>query len=66
YLKFGEKFEQILLTQGENENRSIERTLDLGWTVLTQIPRDELLRVKQEYIEKYLNPILAGNPALRA
>ncbi|MDR2210564.1 MAG: V-type ATP synthase subunit B, partial [Spirochaetaceae bacterium] len=53
-----------LLTQGENENRSIERTLDLGWTVLTQIPRDELLRVKQEYIEKYLNPILADHPVL--
>ncbi|MDR3138675.1 MAG: V-type ATP synthase subunit B, partial [Treponema sp.] len=64
YLKFGEKFEQILLTQGENENRSIERTLDLGWTVLTQIPRDELLRVKQEYITKYLNPILAAHPVL--
>jgi V/A-type H+-transporting ATPase subunit B len=65
YLKFGEKFEQILLTQGENENRGIERTLDLGWTVLTQIPRDELLRVKQEYIGKYLNPILAENPLLQ-
>jgi V/A-type H+-transporting ATPase subunit B len=60
YLKFGEKLEQILLTQGEFENRSIDRTLDLGWKVLTEIPRDELLRIKPEFIEKYLNPILAA------
>ena len=54
YLKFGEKFEQLFLTQGEFENRSISRTLDLGWKALAEIPRDELLRVKQEFIEKYL------------
>ena len=59
YLKFGEKFEQIYLTQGEYENRSIENTLDLGWKVLKEIPRDELLRVKPELISKYLDPILA-------
>jgi V/A-type H+-transporting ATPase subunit B len=60
YLKFGEKFEQIYLTQSEFEDRSIGRTLDLGWQVLAEIPRDELLRVKQEFIEKYLNPVLAA------
>jgi V/A-type H+-transporting ATPase subunit B len=54
YLKFGEKFESIFLTQGEFENRDIDRTLDLGWKVLTEIPRDELLRVKPEFIAKYL------------
>jgi V/A-type H+-transporting ATPase subunit B len=54
YLKFGEKFEQDFLTQGERENRGIEETLDLGWKVLTEIPREELLRVKKEFIEKYL------------
>ena len=59
YLKFGEKFESVYLTQGEYENRDIGRTLDLGWKVLTEIPRDELLRVKQEHIKKYLEPILA-------
>jgi V/A-type H+-transporting ATPase subunit B len=61
YLKFGERFEQVFLTQNEFENRDIGRTLDLGWTVLTEIPRDELLRVKTEYIEKYLNPILKND-----
>ena len=59
YLKFGDKFEQIFLRQDEFENRDIGQTLDLGWKVLTEIPRDELLRVKQEYITKYLDPILA-------
>jgi V/A-type H+-transporting ATPase subunit B len=53
YLKFGEKFEQIFLTQGETENRDIGRTLDLGWKILTELPREDLLRVKQEFIEKY-------------
>jgi V/A-type H+-transporting ATPase subunit B len=58
YLKFGERFEQIFLSQGEYENRDIGRTLDLGWTVLAEIPEDELLRVNKDYIEKYLNPVL--------
>ncbi|MDR0401246.1 MAG: V-type ATP synthase subunit B, partial [Treponema sp.] len=62
YLKFGERFEQLFLSQSEYEDRDINRTLDLGWTVLAEIPRDELLRVKTEYIEKYLNPVLASLP----
>ena len=54
YLQFGERFEQVFLSQGETENRDIGRTLDLGWKVLSELPREELLRVKQEYIEKYM------------
>jgi V/A-type H+-transporting ATPase subunit B len=54
YLKFGEKFESVYLTQDENENRDIGRTLDLGWQVLAELPREELLRVNQEFIEKYV------------
>ena len=54
YLKFGEQFEQVFLSQGEYENRSIDKTLDLGWQVIASIPKEDLLRVKQEYIEKYL------------
>ena len=56
YLKFGERFEQVFLIQGEYENRDIGRTLDLGWKVLADLPREELLRVKEEFIEKYLEP----------
>jgi V/A-type H+-transporting ATPase subunit B len=59
YLHFGEKFEEKFLSQGEFENRDIDRTLNIGWEALTEIPRDELLRIKQELIEKYLDPILA-------
>jgi V/A-type H+-transporting ATPase subunit B len=59
YLKFGEKFEQIFLTQGETENRGIGRTLDLGWQVLAELPQEDLLRVKQEFIEKYMKQAAA-------
>jgi V/A-type H+-transporting ATPase subunit B len=57
YLKFGEVFEERYLTQGEYENRSIERTLDLGWQTLKEIPRDDLLRIRKELIDKYLDKI---------
>jgi len=40
---------------GRKGNRSIERTLDIGWKVLKEIPQEDLLRVKREYIEKYMN-----------
>ncbi|MCL1814155.1 MAG: V-type ATP synthase subunit B [Treponema sp.] len=54
YLKFGEQFEQVFLTQGEYENRSIDRTLDLGWQVVASLPKEDLLRINQDYIEKYM------------
>ncbi|MDR2500661.1 MAG: V-type ATP synthase subunit B [Treponema sp.] len=56
YLRFAEAFEQRFIAQGENENRSIEQTLDAGWEVLKTLPREELLRIKAEYIAKYLDP----------
>jgi V/A-type H+-transporting ATPase subunit B len=62
YLKFGEKFESFFLTQGEFENRDIERTLDLGWMVLNEIPRDELLRIKPEFVAKYLETAKGMRP----
>ncbi len=55
YLHFGERFEQDYLTQSEFDDRPIERTLELGWKALSVLPRDELLRVKREYLEKYLD-----------
>jgi V/A-type H+-transporting ATPase subunit B len=60
YLSCGEKFESDFLSQDEYENRDIGRTLDLGWQALAQLPRDELLRVKQEYIEKYLGGVVSA------
>jgi V/A-type H+/Na+-transporting ATPase subunit B len=55
YLKYGEDFERMFLIQGDNENRTIAQTLDLGWQVLGTLPRDELLRINQEFIKKYLD-----------
>ncbi|MBR5668802.1 MAG: V-type ATP synthase subunit B [Spirochaetales bacterium] len=54
YLKFGEELEKKFFTQGEYEDRSIEQTLDLGWKILSILPREELYRIKDEYIDKYL------------
>ncbi|MDR2807925.1 MAG: V-type ATP synthase subunit B [Spirochaetaceae bacterium] len=63
YLQFGKKFEQFFLSQEENENRSIEQTLDIGWKVLSELPREELLRIKKDLIEKYFEPLLAKKQA---
>ncbi|MBQ0039412.1 MAG: V-type ATP synthase subunit B [Treponema sp.] len=54
YLKFGNELEAKFFTQGEYEDRSIEETLDLGWKILSILPREELYRIKDELIEKYL------------
>jgi V/A-type H+-transporting ATPase subunit B len=53
YLKFGEAFEGRFLSQGEHENRGIEETLDLGWKVLSLLPRDELHRVDRALLDKH-------------
>ncbi len=53
YLEFGEAFEQQFLAQGQTESRSIVETLDLGWKVLSLLPREELTRVSQEEIAHY-------------
>lgn len=54
YLEFGNKFEGEFLTQGEYEDRTIEQTLEIGWRCLAVLPKEELFRIKSEYIEKYL------------
>ena len=48
YLAFGEAFETRFIAQDENEDRSIEQTLDLGWKVIGLLPRDELHRLTEE------------------
>ncbi|MBQ3686541.1 MAG: V-type ATP synthase subunit B [Treponema sp.] len=54
YLKFGEEMETKFFSQGEYENRSIDDTLDLGWKILSILPRDELYRISDELIAKYM------------
>jgi len=53
YMEFGEIFEQQFLSQGPEEDRSIEQTLDLGWKILQSLPREELHRITEEEIRKY-------------
>jgi len=54
YAKFAEEFESQYVNQGNEKNRSIEETLDLGWKLLSILPTSELKRVKPEMIQKYL------------
>lgn len=53
YIKFGEAFENDFLSQREDEDRSIEETLDLGWRVISILPREELHRITEEELVKY-------------
>ena len=54
FAKFADAFEQRYVNQGNNTNRSIEDTLNLGWELLSLLPRTELKRIKPELIEKYM------------
>ena len=53
YLRFGETFERRFLCQGETEDRSIQTTLDLGWEILSMLPRDELHRVSDALLDEH-------------
>ncbi|SFA92353.1 V-type ATP synthase subunit B [Clostridium frigidicarnis] len=55
FAKFAERFEEEYVSQGFNTNRSIEDTLKLGWELLSILPKGELKRIRDEYIEKYLS-----------
>ncbi|MFA6730654.1 MAG: V-type ATP synthase subunit B [Eubacteriales bacterium] len=54
YAAFAEEFEKKYVSQGYDSDRSIIETLDIGWELLAALPRFELKRVRDEYIEKYL------------
>jgi len=53
YAKFSDAFEKEYVSQGYNKNRTIEETLDLGWKLLSILPRAELKRINDEYLDKY-------------
>jgi len=53
FVKFADAFENQFVRQGEDENRSIEESLRIGWNLLTLLPKNELKRVRDEYLEKY-------------
>ncbi len=54
YSKFSQAFEKEYVSQGYDTDRTIEETLDTGWRLLKMLPKSELKRIKDEYIEKYL------------
>ncbi len=55
YLSFGKKFEKEFLKQGEFENRSLEESYKICWSLLENIPKSELLRLKEKDIKEFLN-----------
>lgn len=53
YAKFADAFEKEYVSQGYNTDRSIEETLSIGWKLLSILPRNELKRIKDEYLDMY-------------
>lgn len=61
YAKFADEFETQYVSQGFYTDRTIEETLNLGWKLLSILPKSELKRVKEEYIEQYMPPAIADD-----
>lgn len=55
YAKFAEAFEKNYVSQGFEKNRTVYDTLDLGWELMKMLPKSELKRIKQQYIDRYLD-----------
>ena len=53
YAKFADEFEKQYVSQGFVTNRDVEETLDLGWELLRILPRAELKRIKDEFLDEY-------------
>jgi len=56
YMEFGRLFENKFVAQGKNENRGIFQTLNLGWSLLGILPKEELDRVEPEILDQYYKP----------
>ena len=63
-LKFADEFEAKFVKQGATENRPIAETLDVGWQLMSMLPRSELKRVSDRNARKYLRPSGSENPAV--
>ncbi|NLY19820.1 MAG: V-type ATP synthase subunit B, partial [Tissierellia bacterium] len=61
FAKFAESFDREYANQGYHNNRTIFETLDLGWKLLSEIPRTELKRIDEKLIDKYLGSPEEGN-----
>ena len=54
FAQFADRFEEQYVNQGETTDRTITETLDLGWRLMTLLPKGELKRIRDEFIKKYL------------
>lgn len=54
YAKFADEFEKEYVSQGFRTDRTIEQTLEIGWKLLGMLPKSELKRIRDEYLEKYM------------
>ena len=53
YVRFGRAFEREFVNQGSTENRTIETTLEIGWRLLSMLPKEELTRVSMGELQQY-------------
>ena len=53
YAKFAEEFEEEYVSQGYMTDRSIEETMDIGWKLLSILPKSELKRIDEKFIDMY-------------
>ncbi len=56
FIQFSTAFEDRYVRQGEDEDRPIEDTLDMGWELLSLLPRNELKRIREGFLDQYLKP----------
>ena len=56
FITFGKMFEEHFLNQGFDENRTIDQTLDLGWDLLSLLPKDALDRIDSTLLDRYYDP----------
>lgn len=56
YMRFGKMFEKYFVTQRPDENRSIDETLDLGWNLLSLLPKSALDRISEKLLDEKYNP----------
>jgi V/A-type H+-transporting ATPase subunit B len=53
WLQFADQFEQRFVNQGQYENRTIEQSLDIAWDLLSMLPEEDLIRIREQYIKEY-------------
>ena len=56
FIQFSTAFENRYVRQGDDEDRPIEDTLDMGWELLSLLPRNELKRIRESFLDQYLKP----------